>query len=79
MAPTDNTRMETPRYLEGWIDLMGAGLSKGPEEIISCSTSAGGGVRRTVNKIVEEPAFAWWAKHAVLRKCDCIIKEVKSR
>jgi hypothetical protein len=31
-----------------------------------------------VNKIIEEPAFAWWAKH-VLRKRDCIIKKVKSR
>jgi hypothetical protein len=31
-----------------------------------------------VNKIVEEPAFAWWAKH-VLRKRDRIIKKVKSR
>jgi hypothetical protein len=31
-----------------------------------------------VNKILEEPAFAWWAKH-VLRKRDRIIKKVKSR
>jgi hypothetical protein len=31
-----------------------------------------------VNKILEEPVFAWWAKH-VLRKCDRIIKKVKSR
>jgi hypothetical protein len=31
-----------------------------------------------VNKIIEEPAFAWWAKH-VLRKRDRIIKKVKSR
>jgi hypothetical protein len=27
------------------------------------------------NKIIEEPAFTWWAKH-VLRKRDCIIKKV---
>jgi hypothetical protein len=31
-----------------------------------------------VNKILEEPAFAWWAKH-VLCKRDRIIKKVKSR
>lgn len=31
-----------------------------------------------VNKILEEPAFAWWAKH-VLRKRDRIIRKVKSR
>jgi hypothetical protein len=31
-----------------------------------------------VNKIIEEPAFAWWAKH-ILRKRDRIIKKVKSR
>jgi hypothetical protein len=31
-----------------------------------------------VNKIIEEPAFAWWAKQ-VLRKRDRIIKKVKSR
>ena len=31
-----------------------------------------------VNKILEEPAFAWWATW-VLRKRDCIIKKVKSR
>jgi hypothetical protein len=31
-----------------------------------------------VNKIVEEPAFAWWVKY-VLRKRDCIIRKVKSR
>jgi hypothetical protein len=31
-----------------------------------------------VNKIIEEPAFAWWAKH-VLRKRDRIIKKVKLR
>jgi hypothetical protein len=31
-----------------------------------------------VNKILEEPAFAWWAKH-VLCKCNRIIKKVKSR
>ena len=30
------------------------------------------------NKIVEQPAFAWWAKQA-LRKRDRIIKKVKSR
>jgi len=30
------------------------------------------------NKILEEPAFAWWARH-VLRKRDRIIKKVKSR
>jgi hypothetical protein len=30
------------------------------------------------NKLLEEPAFAWWAKH-VLRKRDRIIKKVKSR
>jgi hypothetical protein len=30
------------------------------------------------NKILEEPAFAWWAKH-VLTKCDHIIRKVKSR
>ena len=29
------------------------------------------------NKIVEEPAFAWWARH-VLRKRDRIIRKVKS-
>jgi hypothetical protein len=29
------------------------------------------------NKILEEPAFAWWAQH-VLRKRDCIIRKVKS-
>ena len=31
-----------------------------------------------VNKILEEPAFAWWAAW-VLRKQDRIIKKVKSR
>jgi hypothetical protein len=31
-----------------------------------------------VNKILEEPAFAWWAKH-VLCKRNRIIKKVKSR
>jgi hypothetical protein len=31
-----------------------------------------------VNKIVEEPAFAWWAKK-VLRKRDRIIRKVKAR
>ena len=31
-----------------------------------------------VNKILEEPAFAWWARH-VLKKRDRIIKKVKSR
>ncbi len=30
-----------------------------------------------VNKILEEPAFAWWARH-VLNKRDHIIKKVKS-
>jgi hypothetical protein len=30
------------------------------------------------NKILEEPAFAWWARH-VLRKRDRIIRKVKSR
>jgi hypothetical protein len=30
------------------------------------------------NKILEEPAFAWWAKH-VLKKWDRIIHKVKSR
>jgi hypothetical protein len=30
------------------------------------------------NKIVEEPAFAWWARK-VLRKRDLIIMKVKSR
>jgi hypothetical protein len=29
-----------------------------------------------VNKIIEEPAFAWWA-NCVLRKCNRIIKKVK--
>jgi hypothetical protein len=31
-----------------------------------------------INEILEEPAFAWWAKH-VLRKRNRIIKKVKSR
>ena len=31
-----------------------------------------------INKILEEPAFAWWATK-VLRKRDRIIKKVKSR
>jgi hypothetical protein len=30
-----------------------------------------------VNKILEEPAFAWWVKK-VLHKRDCIIRKVKS-
>ena len=30
------------------------------------------------NKILEEPAFAWWARH-ILRKRDRIIRKVKSR
>ena len=30
------------------------------------------------NKILEEPAFAWWARH-VLQKRDRIIRKVKSR
>jgi hypothetical protein len=30
------------------------------------------------NKISDEPAFAWWVRN-VLRKCDRIIKKVKSR
>ena len=30
------------------------------------------------NKILEEPAFSWWARH-VLKKRDRILKKVKSR
>jgi hypothetical protein len=30
------------------------------------------------NKILEEPAFAWWARH-ILKKRDRIIRKVKSR
>jgi hypothetical protein len=31
------------------------------------------------HKILEQPAFAWWAQHSILKKRDQIIQKVKSR
>jgi hypothetical protein len=52
------------------------GATQGPEGIIYSSSGRVG--YAVVIKIIEKPAFAWWAKH-VWRKRDRIFRKVKSR
>jgi hypothetical protein len=72
MPMTDNQRMETPHVLDRWFNILGS--PQGFEELHPVQVAE----YALVNKILEEPAFAWWATR-VLHKCDQIIKKVKSR
>jgi hypothetical protein len=68
----NDQRMETPCVLEGW--KLHLGSTERPQESNPVEVAE----YALVNKILEEPAFAWWARH-VLRKRDQIIKKVQSR